>query len=323
MPSEVENMFSARESAWHGLGVITDDALTSSEAIIKAGLDWNVALKPLIAYDGVSSYNSGTLRNMIEVPDNYATVRDLDSSVLGVVGRRYTPIQNLDCFDFMDTIVDDSGAKYETAGSLYNGRVVWLLLNLNKEVGVDDDITKNYLLLTNSHDGSSSLKGLTTPIRVVCANTLRLAIDGKTNGFSFRHTSNLGGKVAQARSTLASALTYVDEFQVEMERLLDEEVNDERFEDIMSKVMPIPEPTLDNIKAVTRITNNRDTIKNLFYKPEFPTHTNTAWAFINATSNFEQWVSSIRGKSSRTEKIAQKTIAGTESPITQKVYSLL
>ena len=110
------------------------------------------------------------------------------------MGNRYTPIQNLECFDFLDTVVDDSNAKYETAGSLYDGRVVWLLLNLNKPVQVDDDVTHNYLLLTNSHDGSSALKGLTTPIRVVCANTLRLAIDGKNNGFSFKHTSNLSGK---------------------------------------------------------------------------------------------------------------------------------
>ena len=318
MPSEVESMFSARKSAWHGLGTVTADALTSRDAIRQAGLDWTVSTRPMVTFDAENGQ-----AGFIEVPDHYATVRDSDMSVLGVVGRRYTPIQNLECFEFMDTVVDDSDAKYETAGSLYNGRGVWLLLNLNKDVRVDDDVTKNYLLLTNSHDGSSSLKGLTTPIRVVCANTLRLAISGKTNGFSFRHTSNLQGKVAQARATLVSALDYVDEFQVEMERLLDTEVSNEQFESIMNTVMPIPEPTNENIKAVTRITNNRQTIENLFQAPEFPTHVNTAWSLVNATSNFEQWVSSIRGKASRDEKIAQKTIAGTESPITQRVYSLV
>ena len=122
MPSEVETMFSARKPAWHGLGVMTPDALTSSDAIIKAGLDWTVSTKELETIDG------------IDVPNYFATVRDTDSSVLGVVGNRYTPIQNLECFDFLDTVVDDSDAKYETAGSLYEGRVVWLLLNLNKPV---------------------------------------------------------------------------------------------------------------------------------------------------------------------------------------------
>jgi len=311
MPSEVETMFSARKPAWHGLGVMTPDALTSSDAIIKAGLNWTVSTKELETIDG------------IDVPNYFATVRDTDSSVLGVVGNRYTPIQNLECFDFLDTVVDDSDAKYETAGSLYDGRVVWLLLNLNKPVQVDDDVTHNYLLLTNSHDGSSALKGLTTPIRVVCANTLRLAIDGKNNGFSFRHTSKLAGKVAQARATLTRAYDYVDNFQLEMERLLDTEVTNEKFEEIMTDVMPLPAPTSENVSAITRINNNKATIEKLFNEPEFDTHKNTGWAFINATSNFEQWVSAIRGNVSRETRLAQKTLAGTQSPITDRVYSLI
>tara|TARA_B100001996_G_scaffold341809_1_gene296063 strand:- start:193 stop:1155 length:963 start_codon:yes stop_codon:yes gene_type:complete len=319
MTAEVETMFTARKSAWHGLGTVTSDALTSSQAIETAGLNWTVSTRKLIT----SADNMNLEDGYLDVPDYYATVRDSDNSVLGVVGSRYTPIQNLECFDFLDTVVDDSEAKYETAGSLYDGKVVWLLLNLNKSVQVDEDITHNYLLLTNSHDGSSSLKGLTTPIRVVCANTLRLAIRQQVNGFSFRHTSSLQGKVAQARATLTRAFDYVDAFQEEMERLLETEVTNERFEEIMTNVMPIPEPTTENIKAITRVTNNRATIEKLFSEPEFNTHTNTGWALINATSNFEQWVSSIRGKASREEKIAQKTIAGTQSPVTDKVYSEL
>ncbi len=318
MPHEVETMFTARVPAWHGLGVMTPMALTSRDAIISAGLDWTVNTRPMVTFDPENGQSG-----FINVPDHYATVRDTDDSVLGVVGSRYTPIQNLECFEFMDTIVDDSDATYETAGSLYNGKVVWMLLNLNKDVRVDEDVTKNYLLLTNSHDGSSSLKGLTTPIRVVCANTLRLAINGKTNGFSFRHTSNLHGKVAQARATLSKSLEYVDSFQLEMERLLDTEVTNQRFTEIMNDVMPTPDPTVENTKAVTRITNNKATIEHLFNKPEFDTHANTGWAFINATSNYEQWVSSIRGTQNRQEKIATKTIMGTESPITAKVYAQL
>lgn len=311
MPSEVETMFTARKPAWHGLGVMTPDALSSGDAIVQAGLDWTVSTKELETTDG------------IDVPNYFATVRDTDKSVLGVVGNRYTPIQNLECFDFLDTVVDDSNAKYETAGSLYDGRVVWLLLNLNKPVQVDDDVTHNYLLLTNSHDGSSALKGLTTPIRVVCANTLRLAIDGKNNGFSFKHTSNLSGKVAQARATLTRAYDYVDNFQLEMERLLDTEVTNEKFEEIMTDVMPLPAPTSENVSVITRINNNKATIEKLFNEPEFDTHKNTGWAFINATSNFEQWVSAIRGNASRETRLAQKTLAGTQSPITDRVYSLI
>lgn len=319
MPSEVETMFSANIPAWHRLGVVTKGALTSTEAITKAGLDWTVTLNPL--FTGVT--DAGGEEYGVEVPNHFATIRESDNSVLGVVGNRYTPIQNIECFDFMDTVVDDSEATYETAGSLFGGKVVWMLLNLNKPVKVDEDITHNYLLLTNSHDGSSSLKGLTTPIRVVCANTLRMALNGKKNSFAFRHTKNLQGKVAQARSILNGSYEYIDEFQLEMEKLLDTEITNQRFVEIMDTVLPIPEPTTENVKAVTRITNQRGEITSLFNNPEFATQKNTAWALINATSNYEQWKASIRGKASREEKLASKTLLGIENPITDKVHSLV
>jgi phage/plasmid-like protein (TIGR03299 family) len=318
MPHAVETMFSANVPAWHQLGVVTKGALTSAEAIEKAGLDWTVSLRPLVTFDSENSE-----AGFISVDDHHATVRDTDMSVLGVVGNRYTPIQNIECFDFMDTVVDDSDAKYETAGSLHDGRIVWMLLNLNKSVQVDEDVTHNYLLLTNSHDGSSSLKGLTTPIRVVCANTLRMALGDMRNSFSFRHTKNLQGKVAQARSILTQSYNYVDAFQLEMEKLLDTEVNNDRFNEIIDTVLPIPLPTTENVKAVTRVTNIRGEITSLFNKPEFDTQKNTAWALINATSNYEQWKASIRGKSSRSEKLAQKTLLGIENPITNKVHKLV
>ena len=319
MPHAVETMFSANVPAWHQLGVVTKGALTSAEAIEKAGLDWTVSLNPIF----VGGIDAGGEVYEKEVPNFFATMRDTDNSVLGVVGNRYTPIQNIECFDFMDTVVDDSDAMYETAGSLHNGRIVWMLLNLNKSVQVDEDVTHNYLLLTNSHDGSSSLKGLTTPIRVVCANTLRMALGDMRNSFSFRHTKNLQGKVAQARSILTQSYNYVDAFQLEMEKLLDTEVTNDRFKEIMDTVLPIPEPTQENIKAVTRITNQRGEISSLFNRPEFETQKNTAWALINATSNYEQWKSSIRGKSSRSEKLAQKTLLGNENPITNRVHQLV
>ena len=317
MPAEIETMFT-RLPAWHSLGTVTNQALTSADAIKTAGLDWTVTTRPLVTFDPENGQ-----AGFIEVPDHYATVRDSDMSVLGVVGNRYTPIQNHECFDFMDTVVDEDGITYETAGSLYDGRVVWMLLNLNRPVQVDEDITHNYMLLTNSHDGSSSLKGLTTPIRVVCANTLRLAIRDRKNGFSFRHTSNLKGKVLQARASLNLTYEYIDSFQEEMEKLLDTEITDAYFNEIMDDIMPIPLPTTDNVKAVTRVTNQRNEIEKLFQTPEFSTHKNTAWALINATSNYEQWKQSIRGNVGRENRIAQKTVMGTESPITAKVYASL
>ena len=100
MPANIETMFSAVETPWHRLGVVTDSALTSSEAIVQSGLDWTVSVRPLVTF-GSDGQTEGKL---IDVPDNYATVRDSDESVLGVVGKRYEPIQNIECFSFLSLI---------------------------------------------------------------------------------------------------------------------------------------------------------------------------------------------------------------------------
>ena len=115
----------------------------------------------------------------------------------------------------------------------------------------------------------------------------------------------------------------IQDFELEMEKLLDTEITNDRFIEIMDTVLPIPEPTTENVKAVTRIGNIRGEINSLFNNPEFDTQKNTAWALINATSNYEQWKASIRGKSSRSEKLAQKTLTGTENPITNRVHQLV
>ena len=110
MPANVENMFSAREIPWHKIGEVTEGALSSQEAIVKAGLDWTVSTRPIATFQ---EGNNTDVSSLIDVEDFWATVRDTDDSVLGVVGNRYTPIQNLECFDFLDTVMDDSTAKYE------------------------------------------------------------------------------------------------------------------------------------------------------------------------------------------------------------------
>ena len=215
MPAGIESMFSAKETPWHRIGNVTEGALTSSEAIVKAGLDWTVTLNPI--------FTTGTGGLAQAITDHFATVRDVDDTVLGVVGNRYTPIQNIECFDFLDTVLDDSSASYETAGSLYGGKIVWMLVNLGKDIVVGEDKTVPYLLLTNSHDGSTAIKGMTTPIRVVCANTLSLALKNNVTSFGFRHTNNVHQKIDQARKLLDINYKYVDNFQLEVEKLVDKQ----------------------------------------------------------------------------------------------------
>lgn len=320
MPANVETMYSAVDTPWHRIGTVTDKAVNSEQAISHAGLDWTVSTRPLVTFSDEKGVND----RLIDVPDTFATVRDSDDSVLGVVGDRYKVVQNKECFNFLDTVVDDSEATYETAGSLNNGKIVWMMLNLGKEIKVDEDVTVPYLLMVNSHDGSTSVRGLPTPIRVVCSNTLRLALSSNAyKGFSFRHTQNVDGRIQQARTLLNLSYEYVDGFQEEMEKLLVTTVTDDKFYDILENLMPLPLAKENNASQVSRVNQQRSSIEKLWYEPEFANQQGTAWSLLNAVSNYEQWHSHLRGDTSRDERIAIKTVQNTESPLTQKAWSLV
>lgn len=320
MPANVETMYSAVDTPWHRIGTVTDKAVNSEQAISHAGLDWTVSTRPLVTFSDEKGVND----RLIDVPDTFATVRDSDDTVLGVVGDRYKVVQNKECFNFLDTVVDDSEATYETAGSLNNGKIVWMMLNLGKEIKVDEDVTVPYLLMVNSHDGSTSVRGLPTPIRVVCSNTLRLALSSNAyKGFSFRHTQNVDGRIQQARTLLNLSYEYVDGFQEEMEKLLDTTVTDDMFYDVLENLMPLPMAKENNASQVSRVNQQRASIEKLWYEPEFANQQGTAWSLLNAVSNYEQWHSHLRGDTSRDERIAIKTVQNTESPLTQQAWSLV
>ena len=320
MPANVETMYSAVDTPWHRIGTVTDKAVNSEQAISHAGLDWTVSTRPLVTFSDEKGVND----RLIDVPDTFATVRDSDDTVLGVVGDRYKVVQNKECFNFLDTVVDDSEATYETAGSLNSGKIVWMMLNLGKEIKVDEDVTVPYLLMVNSHDGSTSVRGLPTPIRVVCSNTLRLALSSNAyKGFSFRHTQNVDGRIQQARTLLNLSYEYVDGFQEEMEKLLDTTVTDDMFYDVLENLMPLPMAKENNASQVSRVNQQRASIEKLWYEPEFANQQGTAWSLLNAVSNYEQWHSHLRGDTSRDERIAIKTVQNTESPLTQQAWSLV
>ena len=191
------SMFYINEVPWHGLGTRLDQPATAQEAIQAAHLDWKVVKLPLFA---------GSKR--IPVPDRFAVVRrtgDLiqrTDPVLGVVSNEYTPLQNPQAFQFFDPIVGQDAAVYHTAGALGNGERVWILAKLPGHIRVaGDDITEKYLLLSNSHDGKSSVTIKFTPVRVVCQNTLTLALN---DGSAWRvpHHADIHQKLKQAHQMM-------------------------------------------------------------------------------------------------------------------------
>jgi len=212
---------SAREDAWHKLGTVTPDALTAEDALSAARLGgWNVRKLSLTARelsdDGVTSY---------EVDRFYATARTNPVSgatdILGVVGETYHPIQNEANCELLNALVDESGAHFETAGSLYSGRQVFVTMKLPETMMLaGSDAHELYIAALNSHDGSTAFRFMVTPVRIVCANTQALAISQAKSSFSIRHTETAKGRIAEARRALGLTWKYLEEFQAQAERMM-------------------------------------------------------------------------------------------------------
>lgn len=190
----------AYEPAWHGLGTVVSEAQTSADALRIAGLDWDVALTDLVADFGDEAGD----RRYRNVPDSRATYRMDTGAPLGAVGSRYLPLQNREAFDWMDEVVGESKAIWHTCGSLRGGRKVWMLAKLPGDLEVTDrDVLTKYVLIVNPHDGSGAVRFFPTSVRVVCANTLRLAMGDAQMGIRLFHTAGgLATRVQRAKELL-------------------------------------------------------------------------------------------------------------------------
>lgn len=276
MAHEVENIMyvsneeNGRFVPWHGLGTAVAEAPTSAEAIKLAGLDWIVESKPVFTDSG------------IEIPNYKANIRDIDQKVLGVVSNRYQVVQNKDAFDFTDALIGE-GCKYETAGSLCGGKRIFLLARM-PESKILDDSFENYICFTNSHDGFSSIKAVMTPVRVVCQNTLSLALSGAKRQWSTKHIGNLDSKLAEAKHTLELANDYMTEFGKAADILAHTKVTDAEVVAILDDLFPVKEEDSDRRKR--NIQEVKDQFMVCMLAPDILKFKGTAWSAVNAASDW-------------------------------------
>jgi phage/plasmid-like protein (TIGR03299 family) len=299
MAHEIESFASLREPAWHGLGTVFSEEKTTAEMLETANLsNWNVRLEDLEIPTHLSSDKS--YQYVIRTNPFNAEQKD----VLGVVGQRYVPLQNEDLFSFGDNILD-GGGRWETAGSLKGGRVVFGSLALERETVLDPngvaDVVKTYLLVNTSHDGSIAIQASITPVRVVCANTLNLALrttkkkDGVKQSFKIRHTQTAEGKIAVAREALGLANKYMDEFDKMAHAMISQEVNAKQFNDIILAAYPKPEK--DSKGAVKKWENKIDVINDIYTGEFNGMIAGTAWGAFNALTERLDWYRTARGNS--------------------------
>jgi phage/plasmid-like protein (TIGR03299 family) len=288
---------SLREPAWHGLGTVFTEEVTTSEMLKLAKLDnWDVRLEDVSIPDTFSSdknYFFVTRTNPFDTSKN---------DVLGVVGERYVPLQNEDLFTFADTILD-FGGRWETAGSIKGGRVVFGSLALERETILDKDgvadKVNTYLLVNTSHDGSIAIQASITPVRVVCANTLNLALGKGNRGvkqtFKIRHTQTASGKVQAAREALGLANAYMDEFDKLANNMIQTEITKAQFDDIVALAYPAPEK--DAKGSIKKHENKIDIINEIYVGDTNNMISGTAWGAFNALTERLDWYRSARGGS--------------------------
>ena len=246
MAHMIETMFSVREKPWHGLGTIVMEAPASAEALKLAGLGWKVVQEPVYTDN----------RELIK--GYKANVRSSDRRVLGVVSDRYKVVQNTDAFSFTDELLG-KGVKYETAGSLQEGKKVWLLARLPKEYVIAGERISSYLVFSNTHDGSGSVKVAVTPVRVVCNNTLNLALETAKRSFSMIHTGNIHDKIQEAKDTLFMAENYMDNLGIEFEQLRRQKMTDAQVKEYIELLLPMEkEPTPTQSKNILKLRRDME-----------------------------------------------------------------
>ena len=299
MSAAVESMFWAgRAVPWHGLGKQVIEAPNSREAIRHAGLDWNVTKQPVFTSYGLDP---------IVIPNTYANVRDTDGAILGVVGGYYQILQNVDAFDFVDSMITGD-VRYETAGSLHGGKKVWLLAKL-PEVKILGDEVVPYLIFTNSHNGKSAVRAALTPVRVVCQNTLNIALRGAKRSFSVCHKGDVMSKMEASKKILGLSEQYMGSLQASAEVLGKIILSDREVAELCEGLFA---PKGVDDMTDRQYETSRDRVKALKFRyeaaPDLAGIRGTGWGFINAVADYVNHEAPTRRTNTYKDKLMEGAI---------------
>jgi len=308
MAANVESMFYTRTKPWHGLGVQVQEAPESKDALRLAGLDWKVYQREVYTDSG------------IKIEGYRANVRNTDNKVLGVVTERYKIVQNEEAFSFTDALLG-KGVRYETAGSLQEGKKVWLLARLPKEYIISGEQISPYLVFSNSHDGSAAVRVAVTPIRVVCNNTLNLALSTAKRSWAMVHTGNIKGKIHEAQETLFMAENYMSKLGKEFEELKRQKLSERQVKEYIELLLPLEKTT--SLVTAKNVKKLRDDLRARYYDaPDLQdVGGNNAYRFINAVSDFATHNEPLRRTANYKENLFMRTMDG--NPMIDRAYQIV
>lgn len=315
--NNIETMFSVREKPWHfaetkEVTKLIQEAPTSADALRLAGLDWKVEPKPI--YTEVNGIFGST---MTPIPGFVANTRDSDGVVLGVVTDAYKIVQNTDAFAFTDNIIGGD-VRYETAGSLAGGKRIWLLARL-PETEIVGDKVEQYLVFTNTFDGSGSVRVSCTPVRVVCQNTLNLALRGAKRSWSMRHTANIDGRLQEAHDALQLADDYICELNLRANRMATQHLSEAKLDELVKQLFPIAEDATPLVSK--RNAERRELFRTALNSDDLQNFRNTKWQFVNAAADMADHAQPLRMTATSRENRLKDIFNG--HPLLDKAYELV
>jgi phage/plasmid-like protein (TIGR03299 family) len=292
------------QTPWHGLGTIVSGLLNSADALKAAGLDWQVVEHPVFAKNG----------EYVKADGYKAICRADNGKVLSVMSDRYAIIQNADAFSFFDAVTQSKEAVYDTAGALRGGARLWIMAKLPGSMFINGDEHEKMVLLVTSHDGSYSLMMQQVLVRVVCQNTLSLALRSAVNQIKIRHCEKWKDKEKEARAALGIAEKYFASIQEALGSLGSHLLSKDEMREFTRALVPAD----DEKDVPTRTRNIRDDINRLFQRGA-GNRGATRWDALQAVTDYVDHSATIRGESTRLES----GLLAAGARLKQKAYDTL
>lgn len=270
----------ANKPAWHGLGQVLYENSTvapnSEESILASGLGWTVEKQAVY------------LQNGLIVPDKWATVRTDTGMPLGIVGNRYTVQQNVECFNFLDSLIQDGIMRYESAMALDGGRKIALLARMPEYDEIaDGDDSLRYILFSTTHDGTGSINVMPTAVRVVCANTLAIAMSrGRSSGNirSIRHTASKNARLKMAAEWISQFSTEFTLYADKAKKLAETRYTKEQCEAYIQNLFPISREM--SSRQLTNVQTRIMKVRDAFVHPsnKLPSINGSWWRLYNSVT---------------------------------------
>lgn len=309
-----DSMFSVREVPWHGLGAVLDDYPEDiDDALEKSGLTWEVEQGDIFVTRPVTSEANGIvvpqLESIItEAPKFKANIRQDTGEVLGVVSPDYKIVSNREAFAWLDGLLGGGEVQFETAGSLFSGKRVWVLAKIPTNVEVGGDEVARYIYCANSHDGSLSVTAAATNVRIVCNNTLGWALRSARRTYKFRHSGDLNAKFAEAQNVLGLTYDWDSAFKELGDHLALEAISADTFDAKVAKPLFGLDKADDlGDRAKANREESREVLLDIFNGagPDGDTTGNspdTKWTAANAVAEYADW---FRRYTKRTDQVAR------------------